>query len=232
MWFMEEDLDSSKIMLGLSQAAGGVFGIVTMALAGPVMRKFGHIRIFALAILLYSPRYLGMSFIPRGQAYWVCVAQIGEAFSHSLVKITSAFSTALLQYYFQKRITEKFFDQITQYSGLFVFCADDCGRSRLRWEIIAKIRSKSAGNYFRSALLFRWAHIPRVCIFIPSFCTHTAVKLALGPISVVYSIFSIFTGKGGGSLIGGQILSHFGARVAFRSFAVAWVFVPITYCII
>ena len=83
---MEKDLHSSKVMLGLSQTVcGDVFGILAMAFAGPIIRRFGHTRIFALSIILYSPRYLAMSLIPDGEAYWVLCTQVLEAISHSLV---------------------------------------------------------------------------------------------------------------------------------------------------
>ncbi|OQV12154.1 hypothetical protein BV898_13571 [Hypsibius exemplaris] len=150
-WFMEADLHASKVMLGLSQTVGGVFGIFAMAFVGPVIRKVGHTRILALGILLYSPRFLAMSYVPDGQAYWICVIQVLEALSHSLMIVAAS-----------------------DYSG------------KLSPKYVASLQG---------------------IVFAAHYCF----------------------GKGIGSLIGGQLLSAFGARNAFRSFAVAYAVLFIFY---
>ena len=86
---MEEELHSAKWMLGLTQTIAGLSGIVGMFSAAWIIRRIGYTSIFALGILLYSPRFLALSFVPAGQDYYVGLLQLLDGISHSLVLTNS-----------------------------------------------------------------------------------------------------------------------------------------------
>ncbi|XP_055344541.1 major facilitator superfamily domain-containing protein 6-like [Paramacrobiotus metropolitanus] len=95
-WYMLEDLHSSKVLLGLSQTVCGLFGIPAMGLASKLIQRFGHTKLFIAGVVAYAIRFLGLSFVPVGQAYWVLPLQIFEGVSHSLVVVTAASYAAKL----------------------------------------------------------------------------------------------------------------------------------------
>ncbi|GAU92452.1 hypothetical protein RvY_04530 [Ramazzottius varieornatus] len=87
---MEEELHSTKLMMGLTQTIVGLSGVLGMFSAGWIIPRVGYTSVFASDILLYSPRFLALSFIPAGQDCYVELLQILDGISHALVMVAAS----------------------------------------------------------------------------------------------------------------------------------------------
>lgn len=93
-WFLENDLGSTNLLLGLTVTIGSGTGLPMSLISTWITRKIGYVNVMVLAFAAYSVRYLGYSYATN--AYVCLVYEMMENFTVTLLTIgTTLYCTHL-----------------------------------------------------------------------------------------------------------------------------------------